>query len=168
MVQNGLYAISHVWPSGSEKYPEYPPQKAFCGSFTTVAPWFFSRGEFWGRDIKFLLTKRSKSDASQSGTSSSLVKPFFSPSLCARSSNCQKSFRCASSILSRSVFSVTGNSTAQGRPFFVMTTDLSDGNSLTILLSLALTSRRLSIFIARTPFHLSITSCLFCARSVQR
>src|SRR3990170_5392030 len=102
MVQNGLYAISHVWPSGSEKYPEYPPQKAFCGSFTTVAPWFFSRGEFWGRDIKFLLTKRSKSDASQSGTSSSLVKPFFSPSLCARSSNRQKSFRCASSIFSRS------------------------------------------------------------------
>jgi hypothetical protein len=38
-------------------------------------------------------------------------------------------------------------------PFFVITTDFSDGNSLMILLSLALTSRRLSIFIIRTPFH---------------
>jgi hypothetical protein len=102
-----------------------------------------------------------KLDARQSGRSSSRVKPFFSPSLCARSSKCQKSFRWASNMLSRSVSSVTGKSTAQGRPFFVITTDLSDGNSLTILLSLALTSRRLSIFTIRTPFYLSTTRCLF-------
>jgi hypothetical protein len=109
-----------------------------------------------------------KLNAHQSATSSSRVKPFFSPSLCARSSNCQKSFRCASNMLSRSVSSVTGKSTAQGRPFFVITTDFSDGNSLTILLSLALTSRRLSIFIIRTSFHLSTTRCLFCARPAPR
>src|SRR5215831_15967141 len=59
-----------------------------------------------------------KMDACQSGRSSSRVKPFFSSSLCARSSNCQKSFRWASNMLSRSVSSVTGKSTAQERPFF--------------------------------------------------
>src|SRR5262245_60356214 len=64
-------------------------------------------------------------------------------------------------MLSRSVSSVRGKSTAQGRPFFVITTDFSDGSSLTILLSLALTARKLSIFIIQTPLHLSTTRCLF-------
>src|SRR5215475_15285968 len=50
--------------------------------------------------------------------------------LCAWSSNCQKSFRWASNMLSRSVSFVTGKSTAQERPFFVITTDFSDGSSL--------------------------------------
>jgi hypothetical protein len=30
------------------------------------------------------------------------LKPFFTPSLCARSSSCQESFRCASNMFSRS------------------------------------------------------------------
>jgi hypothetical protein len=75
-----------------------------------------------------------------------LCKPFFPPSLCARSSMRQKSFRCESNNPSKSVSFVTGNSTAQGRPFFVITTDRSEGSFFTILLRLALTLRRLSIF----------------------
>src|SRR5262245_6323925 len=43
----------------------------------------------------------------------------------------------------------------------VITTDFSDGSSLTILLSLALTARKLSIFTIQTPLHLSTTRCLF-------
>jgi hypothetical protein len=45
--------------------------------------------------------------------------------------NCQKYFRWASNLLSRSVSSVTGNNTAvQRRSFFVITTVRSDGCSL--------------------------------------
>src|SRR5688572_18738174 len=82
----------------------------------------------------------------QLGRSSNFVNPFFSPSLCARSSMRQKSFRCESNNPSKSVSFVTGNNTAQGRPFFGITTDRFDGSFFTILLRLALTLRRLSIF----------------------
>jgi hypothetical protein len=49
----------------------------------------------------------------------------------------------------------------KGDHFFVITTDFSDGSSLTILLSLALTARKLSIFTIQTSLHLSTTRCLF-------
>lgn len=104
----------------------------------------------------------------QSFRSSSFVNPFFSPSLCARSKICQKSFCCANNMLSRSVSSVTGTSTAQGRPFFVITTDLSDGKFLMILLSLAFTSRRFTNFIspsiARFRNSEDVTTSPFCCQ----
>src|SRR5919109_4844644 len=81
--------------------------------------------------------------------------------------SCQNSLFCASTMLSRSVSSVTGKRTAQGRPFLVITTDRSDGNSLTILLRFALTSRRLSIFTAQTPSLRSKEHSLSSAQSAQ-
>src|SRR5215510_2842690 len=52
----------------------------------------------------------------------------------------QNSLFCATTMLPMSVSSVTGKSTAQGHPFFVITTERSDGSFFTILLRLALTS----------------------------
>src|ERR1700691_3278430 len=43
----GLYATSHRWPSGSEKYPLYPPQSAFRGGLTIFAPTFFKWAKVW-------------------------------------------------------------------------------------------------------------------------
>src|SRR3954452_16836101 len=38
MVQNGLCATSHGWPSGSRKRPEYPPQNVDAPARPIVAP----------------------------------------------------------------------------------------------------------------------------------
>ena len=42
MDQKGLKATSQGWPSGSEKYPEYPPQNTSSGSLIILAPLAFS------------------------------------------------------------------------------------------------------------------------------
>ena len=34
----GFHTASHRWPSGSWKYPEYPPQNVSCAGFKIVAP----------------------------------------------------------------------------------------------------------------------------------
>src|SRR5436309_13212704 len=39
-VKKGAHAISHRCPSGSAKYPEYPPQSRSTGDATAVAPAF--------------------------------------------------------------------------------------------------------------------------------
>jgi hypothetical protein len=57
-------------------------------------------------------------------------KAFFFALLVRAVHSCQNSLFCASTMLSMSVSSVTGKSTAQGRPFFVITTDRSAGSFL--------------------------------------
>src|SRR5262245_56278263 len=68
----------------------------------------------------------------------------------------------------RSVSSITGKSTAQGRPFFVITTDFFRWQFLNDLAQLGLNCAQTFDLHNSNRFPLSTRRCLFCVRPAQR